>query len=137
MNPAVGQRDVREAYAVQPLSGKVRRKVIRYKRELLKQEADGKCVYTYHRNEEMIEEDAGYMVVLARGDVLRVRNEQELVRLGFAGPAARIDMDSGEIYEEPQMTLLQQAEIRAQTSRFVNFVQENAENMPASKKESK
>lgn len=131
------QRDIREAFAVKPLDGKVRRKVIKYSRELLKQEADGRCVYAYHRDEKFIDEPAGYMVVLARGDVLRVRNEQELVRLGFGDPASRIDMDTGEVYEEPQMSLLQQAEIRAQTSRFVNFVQETVESMPASKKETK
>lgn len=136
MNPNT-QKDIREAFAVQELNGKVRRKVIKYERRLLKEEADGKNVYAYNRSEQYIDEPAGYLVVLARGDVLRVRTQRELVRLGFGGPAARIDMDTGDVYEEPQMTLLQQAEIRAQTSRFVNFVQETAESMPASKKETK
>lgn len=136
MNPNT-QKDIREAFAVQELNGKVRRKVIKYERRLLKEEADGKNVYAYSRSEQYIDEPAGYLVVLARGDVLRVRTQRELVRLGFGGPAARIDMDTGDVYEEPQMTLLQQAEIRAQTSRFVNFVQETAESMPASKKETK
>lgn len=55
---------------------------------------------------EDVEEDAGYMVYFPSGSSIRVRDDDELRRLGFSGEPELVDMETGEIQEGPADTSL-------------------------------
>ncbi len=50
---------------------------------------------------QMVKEPAGFMVYLPKGDTLRVRDEAELMRLGFGEAPELQDMESGVIMPTP------------------------------------
>ena len=95
---------VSDKFRVHPLPGKVSRTRYDYlPRQIQTGEvtlASGKTEKQYKtvrdRVEVQFEEPAGFLVVTTRGDAIRVRDEQELARLGFNRTAPLVDTDTGE-----------------------------------------
>ena len=55
--------------------------------------------------EKTTEEDAGYMVYFPTGASIRVRTEKELERLGFTKAPELIDMESGDVVGQANLSL--------------------------------
>lgn len=94
-------QNVLPRYEVEPLKGTVKRPVTRV--SLVEDEDTGKKVFK--REETFVEEPAGYMVYLANGGSLRVRNDAELKRLGFDAPATLVDMETSDELPAPNTSL--------------------------------
>lgn len=121
-----------QKYKVYPLEQKVRKQVIDYvPRQVQTGEvelANGKTEKQFKIVRERVMRevvvDGGYLVVMARGDSIRVKDEAELRRLGFAGEAPLVDAETGE--EVPQR--LFNARLRVPIASLVgNIVHENEE----------
>ena len=73
--------------------------------------------FTYH-DEEV---DAGWMVYFPHGSSVHVWTEAEMKRQNFLGKADLVDMDSGEVIDEPEsMSLKDLSEMKERTSKPVH-----------------
>ena len=73
--------------------------------------------FTYH-DEEV---DAGWMVYFPHGSSVHVWTEAEMKRQSFLGKADLVDMDSGEVIDEPEsMSLKELSEMKERTSKPVH-----------------
>ena len=73
--------------------------------------------FTYH-DEEV---DAGWMVYFPHGSSVHVWTEAEMRRQSFLGKADLVDMDSGEVIDEPEsMSLKDLSEMKERTSKPVH-----------------
>lgn len=73
--------------------------------------------FTYH-DEEV---DAGWMVYFPHGSSVHVWTEAEMKRQSFLGKADLVDMDSGEVIDEPEsMSLKDLSEMKERTSKPVH-----------------
>ena len=82
--------DIKPKFQVEKLEGKQDRKVLTPKRE-----KDGKLVGGFE--EEIVQEDTGWMIYLPSGTSFRVSTEAEMKRLGFFDDPSLVDMDSGDV----------------------------------------
>lgn len=64
-----------------------------------------------------VEEDAGYMVYFPTGASIRVRTEDELIRLGFAKDPELVDMESGDIVGVANVSLKARSDQMTNNSR--------------------
>jgi hypothetical protein len=74
-------------------------------------------------NFEPKEVDGGFMVYFPAGHSIRVKDEQELQRLGFMGPAPLVDMNTGEIVPvSPNVSLKDRAGRKTSNRRRIEHV---------------
>ncbi len=81
------QQNIKPQYIVQKIEGTVPHTTAKVDQK----SKDGGFVYV------TADEPGGWMVFFPSGSSIRVRTDDELVRLGFDSPANLIDMDTGEV----------------------------------------
>ena len=91
--------NIRPRYEVHKLEGKV-------EHEIFKMRVDDEGKPSGGFESEVVDEDAGWMVYFPSGSSIRVRNEEELKRLGFDKSADLVDMDSGDVVGNTGQTSL-------------------------------
>lgn len=104
--------DTLPKFEVEKVEGKVSVKKLLY----VKTKNPDTGVISTRKEEKIVQEPFGYMVYTARGDALRVKNEVDLVRLGFGQPAEYVDMSTGEVVHQQPLSLKALANMRAVTT---------------------
>lgn len=100
--------EIKPRFEVHPLDEEV-------DREKYVKDKDGKFI------KKTFKEPGGFMVYFPNGASMRVRTQEELVRLGFAEPAPLVDMTTGEIIPQPQADALRRRSEQMTSSRRTNI----------------
>jgi hypothetical protein len=90
---------IRPRYEVHKMDGKVEHEIFK-----MRVDDNGKPAGGFESH--IIKENAGWMVYFPSGASIRVRNEDELKRLGFDRNADLVDMDNGDIVGSSGQTSL-------------------------------
>ena len=111
--------DQRPQFMVEKLKGTYKRLVHSWKPKLdtkgkPMQNEKGKTIM--ERAKEEVDTPAGFMVYTSKGDTLHVTTYEELKRLGFHTDPSVVDMETGEVIENPVMNLKSHAIRRAGVS---------------------
>jgi hypothetical protein len=114
------------AFEVKPLEGQfVTRRVAVYDKEAKEK---GQPPIRY---EDKVE-PAGYLVFFPKGHSIRVATLEELKRLGFAGTPYKVDLDTGEMVPDEQISLERAAANKTNQASIIEFVDEPKKDQLAS-----
>ena len=90
----MAKQNIKPRFEVHKIEGKVS-----YTTYKMKTDDEGKPIGGFEPT--TVKEPGGYMVYFPTGASIRVRTEKELIAMGFSKDPELVDMDTGDVVEQP------------------------------------